>query len=49
MHEYRLDNGLEVIVKEDHRAPIVVSQVWYKVGASMNLAVLPAYPMHWNI
>ena len=34
VHEYRLENGLKVIVKEDHRAPIVVSQVWYKVGAS---------------
>lgn len=34
VHEYRLDNGLKVIVKEDHRAPIAVSQVWYKVGAS---------------
>jgi len=33
-HEYRLDNGLLVIVKEDHRAPVVVSQIWYKVGAS---------------
>jgi len=32
--EYQLDNGLKLIVKEDHRAPIVVSQVWYKVGAS---------------
>lgn len=32
--EQRLDNGLKVIVKEDHRAPIVVSQVWYKVGSS---------------
>ena len=32
--ETRLDNGLKVIVKEDHRAPIVVSQVWYKVGSS---------------
>jgi zinc protease len=32
--EYLLDNGLKVIVKEDHRAPIVVSQVWYKVGSS---------------
>ncbi len=32
--EYRLDNGMKVIVKEDHRAPVVVSQVWYKVGAS---------------
>lgn len=32
--EYRLDNGMKVIVKEDHRAPIAVSQVWYKVGSS---------------
>jgi len=34
VHEYRLDNGLKLIVKEDHRAPVVVSQVWYRVGAS---------------
>ena len=34
IHEYRLDNGLKLIVKEDHRAPIMVSQVWYKVGSS---------------
>ena len=32
--EYRLDNGLKLIVKEDHRAPVVVSQIWYKVGSS---------------
>ncbi|MBL4638003.1 MAG: insulinase family protein [Proteobacteria bacterium] len=32
--EYRLGNGLKLIVKEDHRAPVVVSQVWYKVGSS---------------
>jgi zinc protease len=32
--EYRLDNGLKLIVKEDHRSPVVVSQVWYKVGSS---------------
>jgi zinc protease len=32
--EFRLSNGMKVIVKEDHRAPVVVSQVWYKVGAS---------------
>lgn len=32
--EYTLDNGLRILVKEDHRAPVVVSQVWYKVGAS---------------
>ena len=32
--EYQLDNGMQVIVKEDHRAPVAVSQVWYRVGAS---------------
>jgi len=33
-HEFFLDNGLKVIVREDHRAPVVVSQLWYKVGSS---------------
>jgi zinc protease len=32
--EYRLSNGLKLVVKEDHRAPVVISQVWYKVGSS---------------
>ncbi|MGD9163165.1 MAG: pitrilysin family protein [Chromatiales bacterium] len=32
--EHRLDNGMKLIVKQDTRAPIVVSQVWYKVGSS---------------
>lgn len=34
VHVYHLDNGLKLIVKEDHRAPVVVSQIWYKVGSS---------------
>ncbi|MCB1738064.1 MAG: insulinase family protein, partial [Gammaproteobacteria bacterium] len=34
VHEYTLDNGLRLFVKEDHRAPVVVSQVWYRVGGS---------------
>lgn len=33
-HEFMLDNGLKVVVREDHRAPVVVSQLWYKVGSS---------------
>ena len=33
-HEFTLDNGLKVIVREDHRAPVVVSQLWYRVGSS---------------
>lgn len=28
-----LKNGLKIIVQEDHRAPVVVSQVWYRAGA----------------
>ncbi|MFQ5661366.1 MAG: M16 family metallopeptidase [Gammaproteobacteria bacterium] len=32
--EYRFSNGLKLLVKEDHRAPVVVSQVWYKIGSS---------------
>lgn len=31
--EYKLANGMKVIVKEDHRAPVVVSQVWYRSGS----------------
>ncbi|WP_455197976.1 M16 family metallopeptidase, partial [Kaarinaea lacus] len=34
VHEYRLANGLKILVKEDHRAPVVVSQIWYKAGSS---------------
>jgi len=34
VHEKVLKNGLKVLVKEDHRAPVMVSQIWYKVGAS---------------
>ncbi len=32
--EYQLDNGMHVVVKEDHRAPVVVHQVWYRVGGT---------------
>ncbi|WP_097991040.1 M16 family metallopeptidase [Methyloterricola oryzae] len=32
--EFKLDNGLKILVQEDHRAPVAVTQVWYKVGAS---------------
>ena len=32
-HEFTLANGLRLIVKEDHRAPTVVHQVWYRAGS----------------
>jgi zinc protease len=31
--ERTLGNGMQVIVKEDHRAPTVASMVWYKAGS----------------
>lgn len=31
--ERTLANGLKVVVKEDHRAPVVVQQIWYKAGS----------------
>lgn len=34
VHEYVLDNGLKILVKPDRRSPVVVSQIWYKVGSS---------------
>jgi len=34
VEQFRLDNGMQVIVKPDHRAPVVTSQVWYRIGSS---------------
>ena len=31
---FTLDNGMQVVVVEDHRAPAVQHMVWYKVGAA---------------
>ncbi len=31
---YTLDNGMDIVVIEDHRAPIVTHMVWYRVGAA---------------
>jgi zinc protease len=32
--DFTLANGLEVVVIEDHRVPVVVNMVWYKIGAA---------------
>lgn len=32
--EFTLDNGLKLIVQEDHRAPVAVVQTWYRVGGA---------------
>jgi len=31
---FRLENGLEVVVIPDHRAPVVTHMIWYRVGAA---------------
>lgn len=31
--EARLPNGLKLIMLEDHKAPVVVFQIWYRVGS----------------
>lgn len=31
---FTLDNGMQVVVVEDHRAPVVQHMVWYRVGSA---------------
>jgi len=38
VHSFMLDNGMKILVKPDHRSPVVVSQVWYNVGGSYEYA-----------
>src|SRR5437667_7426935 len=33
IEDYRLDNGLRVVLNEDHSAPLVAVNVWYHVGS----------------
>lgn len=32
--DFTLENGLQVVVIEDHRAPVVVHMLWYRAGSS---------------
>lgn len=32
--EYTLNNGMKVIVRPIHKAPVVVSMIWYRVGSA---------------
>ena len=33
-YEKNFANGMRVIVKQDRRAPVVISQIWYRVGSA---------------
>jgi zinc protease len=32
--DFTLPNGLQVVVIEDHRAPVVTQMIWYRIGAA---------------
>ncbi len=32
--DFTLENGLELVVIPDHRAPVVTHMIWYKVGSA---------------
>ncbi|MFC3119182.1 M16 family metallopeptidase [Jhaorihella thermophila] len=32
--DFTLDNGMQVVVVEDHRAPVVQQMVWYRAGSA---------------
>jgi zinc protease len=36
--EYRLQNGLKVLIAEDHKSPLAVFQIWYRVGSMVEAA-----------
>ncbi|MEW6053766.1 MAG: pitrilysin family protein [Nitrospirota bacterium] len=33
VREYRLENGLKVLVIEEHKAPVATFQIWYRTGS----------------
>ncbi|MBI4823006.1 MAG: insulinase family protein [Nitrospirae bacterium] len=33
VREYKIPNGIKVLMVEDHKAPIAVFQIWYRVGS----------------
>ena len=38
VQEFTLNNGLKILVKEDHRAPIAVTMIWYNMDQQMSQA-----------
>ena len=36
--DFTLDNGMQVVVIEDHRAPVVIQMLWYKTGRADEMA-----------
>ncbi len=34
VQQFKLDNGLKILVEEDHRAPVAISIIWYNIGSA---------------
>ena len=32
--DFKLKNGLQIVVREDHRAPVAIVMVWYNIGSA---------------
>ena len=45
VQEFVLDNGLKVLLLEDHKSPVVTFQVWYRVGSRNERTVKAACPI----
>ena len=41
--QHTLDNGLRVVISEDHLAPVVAVNVWYDVGSRRD------YGSEWSV
>ena len=46
---FDLDNGMEVVVIEDHRAPVVVHMMWYRAGSADEQPVFLVLRISWSI
>jgi zinc protease len=47
--DFKLANGLELVVIPDHRAPVVTHMIWYKVGSADETPANRAWHISSNI
>ena len=46
---FTLPNGLQVVVIQDHRTPVVTQMIWYKVGSADETRANPGWHIFSNI
>ena len=45
---FTLDNGMDVVVVEDRRAPVVQHMVWYRADPQMSRSDRQVWRIFWN-